>query len=66
MPGDCEDAGGLAAGSKVMFAGVEVGRVKTVGLTDDAKAEVVLLVKKDLELRQGVGRWCRPAWFRLA
>lgn len=49
-----EDAGGLAAGSKVMFAGVEVGRVKTVGLTDDAKAEVVLQVKKDLELRQGV------------
>ena len=48
------DAGGLTRGSKVMLAGVEVGRVRSVGLTEAGSAEAVLDIQRGVELRQGV------------
>lgn len=49
------DAGGVQAGDPVRLAGVEVGRVDTVVLRDDAEWPVALGVRLDgaLELRQG-------------
>ena len=50
-----DDAGGVQAGDPVRLAGVEVGRIDTVVLRDDAHWPVALAIEVDrgLELRQG-------------
>ncbi|MBX3096357.1 MAG: MCE family protein [Fimbriimonadaceae bacterium] len=48
------DAAGLSRGSKVTLAGVEVGRVASVGLREDGKAVAQIDVKEGVTLREGV------------
>jgi len=43
--------GGLKAGSSVEIAGVEIGRVESIGLAD-YQARVVLRVKRDVQLQE--------------
>jgi phospholipid/cholesterol/gamma-HCH transport system substrate-binding protein len=43
--------GGLKAGSAVEIAGVEIGRVESIGLAD-YQARVVLRVKRDIKLQE--------------
>jgi phospholipid/cholesterol/gamma-HCH transport system substrate-binding protein len=43
--------GGLKAGSAVEIAGVEIGRVESIGLAD-YQARVVLRVKRDVKLQE--------------
>jgi phospholipid/cholesterol/gamma-HCH transport system substrate-binding protein len=43
--------GGLKAGSAVEIAGVEIGRVESIGLAD-YQARVILRVKKDVKLQE--------------
>ena len=43
--------GGLKAGSAVEIAGVEIGRVESIGLAD-YQARVILRVKRDIKLQE--------------
>ena len=43
--------GGLKAGSSVEIAGVEIGRVESIGLAD-YQARVVLRLQKDIKLQE--------------
>jgi phospholipid/cholesterol/gamma-HCH transport system substrate-binding protein len=43
--------GGLKAGSTVEIAGVEIGRVESIGLAD-YQARVILRVKRDIKLQE--------------
>ena len=43
--------GGLKAGSSVEIAGVEIGRVESIGLAD-YQARVILRVKRDVQLQE--------------
>jgi phospholipid/cholesterol/gamma-HCH transport system substrate-binding protein len=44
--------GGLKVGALVEIAGVEVGRVKSLGLNKDYQARVVLDINKDIQLQE--------------
>jgi phospholipid/cholesterol/gamma-HCH transport system substrate-binding protein len=48
---DFPSVGGLKAGSAVEIAGVEIGRVESIGLAD-YQAHVVLQVNKDVKLQE--------------
>lgn len=47
------NAGGLTLGAPVHMAGIEIGRVKRLGLTPDRKAEVVLSVRQGVPVPEG-------------
>lgn len=47
-----ENSGGVKAGSLVEIAGVEVGKVKRVTLSDDYMARVEMVIKKSVELTE--------------
>lgn len=49
-----QDASGLSEGSRVLLAGVEVGRVRKIGLNDAGLAEAVIEVRKEVVLKRGV------------
>lgn len=59
-----DDATGLAPGSRVMIAGIEVGRLGTPALDpeDPSKARVPMLIKNDVVLRQGIWDEARGTW----
>jgi phospholipid/cholesterol/gamma-HCH transport system substrate-binding protein len=48
---DFPSVGGLKAGSSVEIAGVEIGRVESIGLAD-YQARVVLRLKRDIKLQE--------------
>ena len=48
---DFPSVGGLKAGSSVEIAGVEIGRVESIGLAD-YQARVVLRLQKDVKLQE--------------
>ena len=48
---DFPSVGGLKAGSSVEIAGVEIGRVESIGLAD-YQARVVLRLQKDVQLQE--------------
>ena len=48
---DFPSVGGLKAGSAVEIAGVEIGRVESIGLAD-YQARVVLRLQKDIKLQE--------------
>ena len=45
------NSGGLKQGSSVMIAGVEVGRIRSIGL-DDYQARIVMNLNKDVKLQE--------------
>lgn len=45
------DIGGLKAGSSIVIAGVEVGRVKSISM-EDYEAKVVLLLPPEVEIQE--------------
>ena len=45
------DVGGLRVGAPVVIAGVEVGRVDSIGLVEDYEARVVMRIEPGLQLR---------------
>lgn len=47
------NAGGLTLGAPVHMAGIEIGRVKRLGLTPDKKADVVLSVRHGVSIPEG-------------
>lgn len=47
------NAGGLTLGAPVHMAGIEVGRVKRLGLTPDKKADVILGVRHGVSIPEG-------------
>jgi phospholipid/cholesterol/gamma-HCH transport system substrate-binding protein len=49
-----EDASGLSEGSRVLLAGVEVGRVRKIGLNEAGQAEAEIEVRKEIVLKKGV------------
>ncbi len=59
-----DDASGLAPGSRVMIAGIEVGRLGTPALDveDPSKALVPLLIKNDVILRKGIWSEDKQTW----
>lgn len=59
-----DDATGLAPGSRILIAGIEVGRLGTPELDpkDPSKARVPMLIKNEVVLRQGVWDDTRKVW----
>ena len=49
---DFEKAGGIKPKAMVEMAGVEVGTVKSVGITNDYRARVELTIDKDIKLQE--------------
>ncbi len=47
-----EKVGGLKPGATVEIAGVKVGRVKNIKLTDDYTALIEIVIKKDIKLQE--------------
>jgi phospholipid/cholesterol/gamma-HCH transport system substrate-binding protein len=47
------DAGGVAQGSRVLMAGVEIGSVKRIGLQDPHTARLTLEIHQDINIPQG-------------
>jgi phospholipid/cholesterol/gamma-HCH transport system substrate-binding protein len=45
------NSGGLKQGSSVMIAGVEVGRIRSIGL-DDYQARIVMNLNKDVKIQE--------------
>ncbi|HYQ60601.1 MAG TPA: MlaD family protein, partial [Desulfatiglandales bacterium] len=45
------NSGGLKQGSSVMIAGVEVGRIRSIGL-DDYQARIVMNLNKDVKVQE--------------
>lgn len=48
-----EDAGGVSSGNSVLLSGVNVGEVKTVRLSPEGKAEMVLSVAEEVKIPEG-------------
>src|SRR5690606_4799149 len=48
-----DDAGGLTTGSAVLYAGVKIGEVGAVELTEDSKAKVILSIDADRKIPLG-------------
>ncbi len=59
-----DDATGLAPGSRIMIAGIEVGRLGTPILDpkDPARARVPMLIRKDVTLFRGKWNDARKTW----
>ncbi|MBL8785620.1 MAG: MCE family protein [Deltaproteobacteria bacterium] len=59
-----DDATGLAPGSRIMIAGIEVGRLGKPVLDpeDPAKARVPLLIKKEIILKKGIWDAEKRTW----
>jgi phospholipid/cholesterol/gamma-HCH transport system substrate-binding protein len=59
-----DDASGLAPGSRIMIAGIEVGRLGTPTLDPDnaARARVPLIIRKDVVLRKGIWDEAAHTW----
>ena len=49
---DCPSIGGLKSGSSVEIAGVDVGRVESIGLGTDYQARVVLRINPEVKLQE--------------
>jgi len=49
---DFEKAGGIKPKAMVEMAGVEVGTVKSIGITSDYRARVELTIDKDIKLQE--------------
>ena len=49
---DFEKAGGIKPKAMVEMAGVEVGTVKSIGITSDYRARVELTIDKDVKLQE--------------
>ena len=49
---DFEKAGGIKPKALVEMAGVEVGTVKSIGITSDYRARVELTIDKDIKLQE--------------
>jgi phospholipid/cholesterol/gamma-HCH transport system substrate-binding protein len=49
---DFPSVGGLRPGASVEIAGVEVGRVQSIGLSDDYQARVVLRLNSTVQLQE--------------
>jgi phospholipid/cholesterol/gamma-HCH transport system substrate-binding protein len=63
-----DDASGLAPGSRISLAGIEVGVLGTPALDPDepAMARVPLIIRKDVVLRQGVWNETKQTWVNAA
>lgn len=59
-----DDATGLAPGSRIVIAGIEVGRLGTPMLDpeDPSKARVAMLIKNEVVLHQGIWDEGRQIW----
>ena len=49
---DFPSVGGLKAGSNVEIAGVEIGKVQAIGLSDDYQARVTLRLRSGIKLQE--------------